>query len=149
MDVVKAMARAIDAAVQAAQAEDAVGLRDAATDLSKLDTEQTGKVMGGVLRLLLEHKYPDGLDGDDIRDLLQTCFQNAGRWLPETDPHTMLVVLAGALGIHPADHEEVDRPTAESIAFNTSVLITHLLKGRLEPYLTATFAEIARAESMD
>jgi hypothetical protein len=58
-------------------------------------------------------------------------------------------VLAGALGIHPDDHDEVARPTIESIAFNTSVLIAHLLTGRLEPYLTATFAEIARSEFMD
>jgi hypothetical protein len=149
MDVVKAMARAIEAAVRAAQGREAEGLRDAATELSKLDAEQTGKVMGGVLRSLLERKHPDGLDGDDIRDLLQSCAVGAASWLPETDPHTMLVVLAGALGIHPQEQDEVARPTAESIAFNTSVLIAHLLNGRLEPYLTATFAEIARAESMD
>jgi hypothetical protein len=61
----------------------------------------------------------------------------------------MLVVLAGALGIHPDEHEQVARPSAESIVVNTSVLIAHLLTGRLEPYLTATFAEIARSEFMD
>ena len=149
MDQVKALGRAIDSAVRAVQAEDSGGLHDAAIELSKLDGEQTGKVMGGVLRLLLERQHPDGLDGDDIRDLLQTCVQNAARWLPETDPHTMLVVLAGALGIHPDDRDDVARPAAESIALNTPVLIAHLLNGRLEPYLTATFAEIARSEFMD
>ncbi|HZM84620.1 MAG TPA: hypothetical protein VFC19_53545 [Candidatus Limnocylindrales bacterium] len=149
MDKVRAMAKAIDTAVGAARARDADGLRGTAADLSKLDAEQTGKVMGGVLRLLLERKHPDGLDGDDIRDLLQSCALGATTWLPETDPHTMLVVLAGALGIHPDEHEQVARPTAESIALNTSVLIAFLLKGRLEPYLTATFDEIARSEFMD
>lgn len=147
--MVRVMAKAIESAVEAARDEDADRLHNAVADLSKLDDEQTGKVMGGVLRLLLERKHPDGLDGDDIRDLLQTCTLGAASWLPETDPHTMLVVLAGALGIHPDEHEQVARPTAESIALNTPVLIAHLLKGRLEPYLTATFAEIARAEFMD
>jgi len=149
MDTVRTMAKAIEAAVEAARAQDAGGLHGAATELSKLDGEQTGKVMGGVLRLLLERKHPDGLDGDDIRDVLQACTLAATSWLPETDPHTMLVVLAGALGIHPDEHEQVARPTAESIALNTAVLIARLLKGRVEPYLTATFAEIARSEFMD
>lgn len=149
MDLAATMTKAIGAAVKAAQAQDGDGLRDAAADLSKLDDEQIGKVMGGVLRLLLERKHPDGLDGDDIRDLLQTCTLAAARWLPETDPHTMLVVLAGALGIHPDEHDDVARPTAESIALNTSVLIAHLLTSRLEPYLTTTFTEIARSEFMD
>ena len=149
MDLIASMTKAIDTAVKAAQAQDADGLHAATTDLSKLDAEQTGKVMGGVLRLLLERKHPDGLDGDDIRDLLQTCALGAARWLPETDPHTMLVVLAGALGIHPDEHDQVARPTAESIALNTAVLIAFLLKGPVEPYLTATFAEIARSEFMD
>jgi hypothetical protein len=149
MDLIAQLGKAIEAAVEAARAEDAGRLHDAVSSLSKLDAEQTGKVMGGVLRLLLERKHPDGLDGDDIRDLLQTCALGAARWLPETEPHTMLVVLAGALGIHPDDHDLVARPTAESIALNTPVLIAHLLKGRLQPYLTATFAEIARSEFMD
>jgi len=149
MDLIATMTKAIDASVKAAQAQDADGLQAAITELSKLDAEQTGKVMGGVLRLLLEQKHPDGLDGDDIRDLLQTCALGAARWLPETDPHTMLVVLAGALGIHPDEHDQVARPTAESIALNTSVLIAFLLTDRLERYLTATFAEIARSEFMD
>ena len=149
MDLITTMTNAIDTAVKAAQAQDADGLHAATTDMSKLDDEQTGKVMGGVLRLLLEQKHPDGLDGDDIRDLLQTCALGAARWLPETDPHTMLVVLAGALGIHPDEHDQVARPGAESIALNTSVLIAFLLKGRLEPYLTTTFAEISRSEFMD
>jgi hypothetical protein len=149
MDPVATMTKAIGAAVKAAQARDAAGLHAAAAELCKLDGEWTGKVMGGVLRLLLEQQHPDGLDGDDIRDLLQTCALGAARWLPETDPHTMLVVLAGALGIHPDEHEQVPRPTPESIALNTSVLIADLLKGRLERYLTATLSEIARSEHMD
>ena len=149
MDPVRRMARAIEAAVEAARAEDAEGLEAVAIELSKLDAEQTGKVMGGVLRLLLERKHPDGLDGDDIRDLLQACARSAGGWLPSANPHTMLVVLAGALGIHPEEHEGVARPSPESITVNTSVLLAHLLTGRVEPYLTAVFAEIARSEFMD
>jgi len=143
------MAAAIEAGVAAARAEDAERLREAAAQLSKLDGAQTGKVMGGVLRLLLERGHPDGVDGDDIRDLLQDCTRDAAHWLPETDPHTLLVVLAGALGIHPDEHEEVARPSPESIALNTPVLIAHLLTGRLEPYLVTTLADIARSELMD
>lgn len=147
--MVRQMTKAVEAAVEAARTEDAEQLREAATGLSNMDDEQTGKVMGGVLRLLLERQHPDGLDADDVRDLLQACTIGAARWLPETDPHTLLVVLAGALGIHPDDRDEVERPSPESIALNAPLLIAHLLTGRLEPYLTATFADIARSESMD
>jgi hypothetical protein len=147
--LVKEMAKAIEAAVAAARAEDAEGLREAAGQLSKLDAAQTGTVMGGVLRLLLEEKHPDGLDSDDIRELLEGCAVKAMRWLPETDPHTLLVTLAGALGIHPDDHDEVTRPDPEAFAFNAPLLIAYLLTSKLETYLTATFSDIARSEFMD
>ncbi len=149
--VIRNMTKAIEAAAAAARAEDADGLTEAVGELSKLDAAQTGKVLGGVLRLLLEQQHPDGLDSDDIKSVLEETVRGAASWLPETDPHTLLIVLAGALGIHPDDHEEVTRPAPESLSFNAPLLIAHLLgpAKSVKPYVEATFANIAQTELME
>jgi len=148
----RAVATALLAAVGAATQADAEALRTAAGELAGLDSEQTGTAQGNVTRMLLEELHPDGLDSDDIRAVLEGCTRWAAQWLPEIDPHVLLIVLAGALGIHPEEHEEVPRPTPQALALHAPVLLAHLLTGTgrdLGPYLTAVFAEIARAETME
>ncbi len=146
------LAKAISASVDAAAREDADDMRAAAADLAALDGEQTGVLMGSVMRMLLEEQHPDGLDGDDIRDVLDGCARWAAAWLPETDPHALLIILAGALGIHPDDHDEVERPTGQALALHAPLLIARLLSAghrRLDVYLSAALAEIARLELME
>jgi hypothetical protein len=148
----RAVATALLGAVGAASQSDADGLRTAAGELAGMDTEQTETAQGAVTRMLLEEQHPDGLDGDDIRSVLQGCTRWAAGWLPETDPHVLLIVLTGALGIHPEEHEGVDRPTPQALAIHAPILTAYLLSGtgrELDPYLTATFAEIARREIME
>ncbi len=149
----RAIAKAIAASVDAAAREDADDMRAATAELAALDGERTGVLMGAVTRMLLEELHPDGLDGDDIRDVLEGCARWAMAWLPETDPHALLVILAGALGIHPDPHDEVERPAAPAIAQHAPLLIARLLATagprRLDPYLSAAFAEIARSELME
>jgi hypothetical protein len=145
----RAVAAAITTAVAAAAARDAAELRPAAAELSLVDNDTA---LGQATRFVLEDLHPDGLDGDDIRAVLEQCTKSALDWLPETDPHVLLVVLAGALGIHPGEHEGVVRPTRVELALHAPVLLAHLLTGsgkRLEPYLTRAFTEIARTETMD
>jgi hypothetical protein len=148
----RAVAAALLGAISAAADSDATALRDAAADLAGLDSEQTGTAQGMVTRMLLEQQHPDGLDGDDIRAVLEQCTRWAASWLPETDPHVLLIVLAGALGIHPDEHEGVTRPTPSELAVHAPILIAHLLRSKgltLEPYLAAAFAEIARTQTME
>jgi hypothetical protein len=148
----RAVATAVSGAVSAAGEGDAEALRRAAADLAALDSEQTGTVQGLATRMLLEEQHPDGLDGDDIRDVLQGCTRWAASWLPETDPHALLIVLAGALGIHPEEHEGVPRPTPAALACHAPILIAYLLSGigrGFGPYLSDAFAEIARNQTME
>jgi hypothetical protein len=148
----RAIATALTSAVGAASQGDAEALREAAGELAGLDSEQTGTVQGLVTRMLLEEQHADGLDGDDIRDVLAGCTRWAASWLPETDPHVLLIVLAGALGIHPEEHEGVPRPAPSALAVHAPILIAHLLRGNareFEPYLTTAFADIARNQTME
>ncbi|WP_203909461.1 hypothetical protein [Rhizocola hellebori] len=148
----RAVATALHSAVSAASRGEAEELREAAGELAGLDSEQTGTVQGMVSRMLLEEQHPDGLDGDDIRAVLEGCTRWAASWLPETDPHVLLIVLAGALGIHPEEHEGVPRPTPSALAVHAPILIAHLLSAparELDPYLTAVFAELARNQTME
>lgn len=148
----RAVATAIQAAVDAAGLREAAAMQSAAAELAGLDTERTGTLLGTVTRMLLEEQHPDGLDGDDIRALLEGCTRWAAQWLPEVDPHVLLVVLAGALGIHPEEHEGVTRPSGQAVSLHAPTLIAYLLsfkRRRLEPYLVTAFAEIARNEIME
>jgi len=114
-------------------------------------TEGSGLVLGAVVRLLLEELHPDGLDSDDIRQVIENCLRAAAAWQPSVDPHTVLVLLTGALGIHDQD-EQAPPPTPASLARHTALLVADLLTATPRPlawYLTATFAEIERTELHD
>ncbi|MCW6006027.1 hypothetical protein K1W54_15775 [Micromonospora sp. CPCC 205371] len=145
----RAIAVAASDAVTAAQAHDRDGL-DAAVD-SLAATEGSGLVLGAVVRLLLEETHPDGLGGDDVRRIIEQCARAAAVWEPAVDPHALLVLLAGALGIHDQD-EEAPGPAPDSLARHAALLVAHLLRATPAPlagYLTAAFAEIERTELQD
>ena len=67
-------------------------------DLGASDPAQVGLILGTGVRLLLEDRHPDGLTGDDVRIVLQSCVRSAAEWQPDVDPHVVLILLAGALG---------------------------------------------------
>jgi hypothetical protein len=99
------------------------------------------------VRLLLELTHPDGLDGDDIRTVLEQSVRSAAAWQPEVDPHVVLVLLAGALGVHD-DEEPAVQP--EALARHSTLLIAHLLGARALPELmTMALGEIERAQLND
>lgn len=146
----RTLAAAITAAVDAARAAHADDLRVAAADLAAFDATLAGTVLGEVLRRILEDLHPDGLDGDDLRAVLADCARRSLPWLPELDPEVLLVVLAGALGVHPEEADGITRPKPQAVALHAPVLIADLLPRRsLEVPLVAAFAEIARAETME
>lgn len=113
--------------------------------------ERSGLVLGAVVRLLLEETHPDGLDGDDVRQVLEGCVRDAAQWRPDVDPHVVLVLLAGALGVYDPDGDE-SPPDPPAVAQHAPLLVADLLTvtGRpVEGYLTAAFTEIARTERHD
>jgi hypothetical protein len=140
------IAAATDAAVVATREHDPGALSSAVAELAALDQAQAGLILGTTVRLLLELSHPDGLDGDDIRAVLEQSVRSAA-WQPEVDPHVVLLLLAGALGVH--DDEEPAVPP-EALARHSTLLVAHLLGTRpLTEVLTAALEEIQRAQLND
>ncbi|WBB65987.1 hypothetical protein [Micromonospora sp. WMMD812] len=136
-------------AVTAAQHRDSEAYDEVVTRLGTV--ERSGLVLGAVVRLLLEESHPDGLDGDDVRQVLERCVRAAAPWRPDVDPHVLLVLLAGALGVYDPDADETP-PDPPAIARHAPLLVADLLAGTgrpLDAYLSAAFAEIERAERQD
>jgi hypothetical protein len=73
------IAAAATAAVAAAHARDGEALAEAVARLAALDPSTTGLILGTTVRLLLEETHPDGLDGDDVRKVLEHCVHGAAR----------------------------------------------------------------------
>ncbi|MET0425396.1 MAG: hypothetical protein ABW046_16045 [Actinoplanes sp.] len=142
------IAAATTAAVTAAQTRDAAGLDAAVAELAALDVAQTGLILGTTVRLLLERANPDGLDGDAVRDVLESCVRDAATWQPEVDPHVVLLLLAGALGV--ADDDPGPAPKPEVLARHAALLIAGLRGPHpMLPVLTAALAEIERTQLND
>ena len=142
------IAAAADAAVAAATARDREALTDAVSVLAAQDPPQTGLILGTAVRLLLEDTHPDGLDGDDVRAVLEQCVRSAAEWQPDVDPHVVLLLLAGALGVLEDDGEPAPKP--DSLARHAALLLASLLRQRpMAGYLTAALAEIERAQLND
>jgi hypothetical protein len=142
------IAAAATDAVTAAQSRDAAGLDAATAVLGGLDPAQTGLILGTAVRLLLEQGHPDGLDGDAVREVLERSVRTAATWQPEVDPHVVLLLLAGALGVQ--DEDDAPPPKPEVAARHAALLITDLLGPRpVAPVLTAALAEIERTQLND
>jgi hypothetical protein len=140
----RAVAAATSSAVAAAQARDGDAYEEATVRIAALDPHRVGKVLGAVVRRLLEELHPDGLDGDDVRAVLERCVRNAADWYPPVDPNALVVLITAALGIEATPEEPAD--TARQAPLLTADLLT--ARGRpFETYLAAAFADIAAAET--
>ena len=73
--------RAVTQAVETATSGGDVATYDRA--VAHLATEPSGgRVLGDVLRSLLEDTHPDGLTSDDITQVVGRCYRAAATWLP-------------------------------------------------------------------
>nr|WP_204343314.1 hypothetical protein [Micromonospora terminaliae] len=136
-------------AVTAAAERDGAAYGPAVERLTSAD--RAGLVLGGVVRLLLEESHPDGLDGDDVRQVLERCVRSNAAWRADVDPHVLLVLLASALGVYDPGDDDAP-PDAAAIARHAPLLIADLMAatGRpLSDHLSAAFAEVARTELHD
>ncbi|MEU5942088.1 hypothetical protein ABZ807_23530 [Micromonospora sp. NPDC047548] len=136
-------------AVEAARARDGEAYEVATARLA--GAERSGLVLGAVVRLMLEETHPDGLDGDDVRRVLERCVRAAAPWRPEVDPHVVLVLLASALGVYDPGEDDAP-PEPAAIARHAPLLVADLraVTGRpVEGYLGAAFTEIERTERHD
>jgi hypothetical protein len=146
-----AIRRAAGAAVAAASGPDAVEFERAVTELAARNPEQVGLVLGAVVRMLLEEAHPDGLDSDDLQVVLGRCARSASGWLPELDVTVLVLLLTGALGVHPSEEEAAPVEPA-AMARHAPLLVADLLAvtGRpLADYLDLALAEIFIAQTME
>ena len=142
------IAAATEAAIGAAREHDREALAEAAGALAALDAAQAGLILGTTVRLLLEDRHPDGLTGDDVRAVLTSCVTTAAEWQPGVDPHVVLFLLAGALGVHEDDGSPPPRP--DELARHAALLLADQLGQRpARPYLDAALTEIERAQLND
>jgi hypothetical protein len=142
------VAAATTAAVEAARARDREALDEAVSELGAQDPATTGLILGTAVRLLLEETHPDGLDGEAVRGVLERSVRAALDWQPEVDPHVMLLLLAGALGVGEEDGTPAPKP--EVLARHAALLLADLAGPRpLPPVLTNALDEIARAQLND
>jgi hypothetical protein len=164
-DFVRTVGKAVDTAING---------HDVATyerAIAEMSTQAAaGRVLGDVVRSLLEDTHPDGLDSDDITLVIGRCYRTAVTWLPpeRVDVTTLLAVLASALGIHEPGitYEALDVPRSDTdewrdpdetvrvkpltwsdYASHAPLLLADLLPfapATLDSYLENTFAEYAR-----
>jgi hypothetical protein len=164
-DLVRAVVHTVEIAVNGDDA--------AAYDRStgRLATQPAGgRVLGDVLRSMLEDTHPDGFDSDDITLVVGRCYRAATAWLPpnRVDTTVLLAVLASALGIHepgvtyksldlppggadvggdPDQAVPVTPPAWPDYAWHAPLVVADLLPyapETLDSYLETTFAEYTR-----
>jgi hypothetical protein len=148
---VRALADCSASAVAAAVAADRDEFLLATERLAGLDAEQVGLVLGAVLRALLEDLHPDGLTGDEVHDVIVRCATAAAGWYPEVDVNALVLVLGGALGVHPDEDEPVP-VTPLAVARHAPLVVADLLvvgDRSYRPYLDAALTRIAEAEAND
>ncbi len=164
-ELVRIVIHAVDAAISG----DDVVTYDRA--IARLASEPAGgRVLGDVLRSLLEDTHPDGFSSEDITLVVGRCYRAAVAWLPpdRVDVTVLLAALAGALGIHETGitYEALDLPRSNAdeyrdpddrvpvrpaawpdYAWHAPLLVADLLPlapATLAGYLESTFAEYAR-----
>lgn len=144
----RAIAAAATDAVTAARTAAAGELGAAVDRLAAADPQRVALVLGGVVRALLEELHPDGLDGEDLRAVLERTTRAAATWDSGVDPAVLLVVLTGALGLSDPDEQQPVPPA--DVARNAALLTAELLGPRpLDPYLAAALTELHRAETVE
>ena len=164
-DFVRTVTQAVDTAISG---NDATTYNSATAQLATHPIG--GRVLGDVLRSLLEDTHPDGLNSDDITRVIGRCYRAATTWLPpeRVDVTMLLAVLTNALGIHeptttdealdlprsdtdewrdPDDTTPLTPPTWPDYAWHAPLLVADLLPfapATLHSYLETTFAEYTR-----
>lgn len=154
MSPLPATARAVERSVTgivAAAATRQVTLFDQESDrLAALDPERVRLVMGGVLSSLLEARMPDGLSGEDLRDLVERGVRQSAAWFPAVDTDAFVVVLTDALGVV-RDEEQIISLDHRTVVQHGALLIGNLLAtpGELPGHLRHALTEIERDQTVE
>ena len=145
----RALVRTVTEAVTSAAGQDRDGLRDATGTLAAADEHVVREVLSSLVLRLLEQTNPDGLDADSVRDLLAEVLREAAGWLPELDPHAVVLVLGGALAVHEQDESAADW---SGLLLACALVVSRLLDrsgGPLGPELDGALGELRRAQTVE
>lgn len=144
------MHRSVRAAVTSAQERDAEAFDAALGTLSRLDREQLSTLLGAVVLALLEQRHPDGLDSDDVDQLVESTVRSGAAWYPSTDRDSVQRVIVGALGVSEIDDAErhIDGMT---IISHSLLLLAGQLTGAagVRPLLDYGLGELHRAQTQE
>ncbi|WP_214412285.1 hypothetical protein [Sphaerisporangium fuscum] len=138
-------------AVAAAGSRDLEAFQQATARLAALGPGQVGLVLGEVVRSLLEDLHHGGLAADDVQALVERCTRSASEWLDGVSPDVLVILVAGALGVHQAEVETFGIDAAQA-ARHGALLVADLIAvsgHSLNACLGAVFADIARAEASE
>ncbi len=120
-------------------------------------------VVAGMLRLLLEAAFADGVDSDDVSALVRQVAQRSS----SLDPTDVVAVVLGTLGIHPEperrdvdsqDPEDAPAPVtvdrmppevALRVGSVVAVVVAERIGTPLAPVITAVLSDVAAAESVE
>jgi len=93
-DFVRVLTQAVDTAISG---EDAAAYDTVTAQLAALlaAAPAGGRVLGDVLRSLLEDTHPDGLRSDDITLLIGRCYRASAAWLPPERVDVIMLLRAG------------------------------------------------------
>ncbi len=143
--------RALSDAVAAAGERPASRLDGALDRLSGADPHHVQRLLAAAVRPALERHHPDGVDGDDLADLLEQVVTAYAREL-DVDPLALAVVLTGAFGIALGDPDSpAPQVVPGSVVRHAVLLLAHLEpdRHRVRALLDAAWLEIARADHQD
>lgn len=145
----RAIGRGIEAGLAAATAGDAAAFDAATAELAALRAEQTGLVLGGALRDLLEYAHPDGLDAEDVQRTLERAVRGAAQWWPGLDAAGFVAALTGALGITDPDEQAPPSALTQPAALILIADLAAVARVAALDVVRGAFAEIERAETVE
>lgn len=146
----RTMARAIDATVSAAQAGEADDFAAGLADLNRVDRAQLAVLLGAVMRDLLERAHPDGLDADDVEQLLDSCIKATTPWFGLLDTDALVRALTGALDI--TDPDDAPELAGPAVVTHGLLLIADQLSTMnqaLPAVLELALQELMRAQTVE
>lgn len=149
----RTIADATDRGIRSARSHDLAGFGEA-VDTLVIHAEAARAVHAQLVRELLETAYQDGLDGDDVADVLNRTVSDARRWNAPADPAAVATVLTGALGVteHP-DTSDGATPIPSSGIAAAAILVAADLAADAGfdhgPYLARAVEEIRRAQTVE
>lgn len=144
----RALAQAVDGSVRAAVAADAEAFAESTGSLRRADPDVVAVLLGSITQHLLERLHPDGLDSDDVEQVLASCERDAA-WFAGYERDHVVLALLGTLGL--LDPEQAPPVAPASVTAHGLLLVATLLptSKQLPALVDAALRELYRAQTVE